>query len=283
MYKEYDKEQLQRLHRAEMTIYKDFAALCRKHGIRFFAIAGTAIGAVRHQGFIPWDDDMDLAMLREDYERFIEIAPAELGDKYEFMGPELEKKYYNLQPAMVRLGTRFITEQAYASGYAPGIFLDLFVYESVPEDETERKAVYAGCRRLQMLYIMRNTRFFRLLHEETRIQNVRNFVSGCIGTVLRLIPHSDELIYRKYRGLAMRAYGKSELYTALCDPGLDIMWVRKEEMFPLQEVPFEDSTIFLIREYDRQLRRHLGDYMQIPPPEKRKNHAPRILEFGDDL
>lgn len=283
MYKEYDSEQLKRLHRAEMTVYKDFAAVCKKYDIRFFAIAGTAIGAVRHQGFIPWDDDMDLAMLREDYERFMKVAPGELSDRYEFMGPDLEKKYYNLQPAMVRLGTKFVTEQAWVSGYSPGIFLDLFIYESVPENEGERKKLFARCRRLQMLYIMRNTRFFRLLHEEKKAQSVRNFVSGCIGTLLRLIPHSDELIYGKYRSLALREYGRSRLYTALCDPGLDIMWVREDEMFPLQEMPFEDSTIYLLREYDRQLRRHLGDYMQIPPPEKRKNHAPRILEFGEDL
>ena len=83
--------------------------------------------------------------------------------------------------------------------------------------------------------------------------------------------------------LAHRADRQSELYTALCDPGLEIMWIRRNEMFPLREVPFEDTTMFLLREYDAQLRRHMGDYRQIPPPEKRTNHAPRILDFGTDL
>lgn len=283
MYQEYRKEDLLHLHRAEMAVYEDFSNVCKKNGIRYFAIAGTAIGAVRHKGFIPWDDDMDLAMLREDYEKFMKVAPAELGGKYEFMGPDLEKKYYNLQPAMVRIGTKFVTEQAYVSGYEPGIFLDLFIYESVPEDEKERKKIYSRCRKLQMLYIIRNTHYFRLLNEKTRAQNFKNFCCGIIGSILRLIPDSDEWIYRKYIRYALAAKGRSTLYTALCDPGLEIMWVREEEMFPLAEVPFENSTMYLLREYDTQLRRHMGDYMQVPPPEKRTNHAPHILDFGEEL
>lgn len=283
MYSEYDKDTLNRLHRAIMTIYRDFAGVCKKYDIPYFAISGTAIGAVRHQGFIPWDDDMDIAMLREDYERFLPAAQRELSEKYEMMGPELPKKYYNLQPALVRLGTKFVTEQAYVSGYEPGIFLDLFVYENIPDDPQERETVLRRCRFWKILYLIRNTHFFRLMHEKSRVQNLKNFISGCIGTVLRLLPDSEARLYKHYRSWSQRYNGKTETYTALCDPGAAIMWVRKDELFPLREVPFEDSTMFLIREYDAQLKRHMGDYMQIPPEEKRTNHAPRVLDFGDEL
>ena len=283
MYAEYRQEELQHLHRAEMTIYKDFASICRKYDIPFFGIAGTAIGAVRHGGFIPWDDDMDLAMLREDYERFAEVMPGETKGKYILMGPDRSEKYYNLQPAMMRLGTKFVTEQAYVSGYEPGIFLDLFIYDCIPEEADARKKMLRACRILTILYIMRNTRYFRLLHEKTAMQNIKNFISGCIGTCLRVIPHSDEKLYAMFMKRVGSCRGKSELYTALSDPGQAIMWVRKDEIFPLKEVPFEDSTMFLIREYDAQLRRHMGEYMQIPPENKRTNHAPQILDFGKEL
>ena len=71
MYGEYESETLEKLHNAELSMLKDFAKLCDDNNIEYFAISGTAIGAVRHKGFIPWDDDIDVALLRKDYERFV--------------------------------------------------------------------------------------------------------------------------------------------------------------------------------------------------------------------
>ena len=73
MYGEYEPETLEKLHRAEAEMFKDFADLCERNKIEYFAISGTAIGAVRHQGFIPWDDDIDVSMPRTDYNRLGEI------------------------------------------------------------------------------------------------------------------------------------------------------------------------------------------------------------------
>ena len=70
--KPYDPEILEKLHKVQIEILNDFAGVCKKHNLPYFAIYGTAIGAVRHKGFIPWDDDIDVAFLREDYERFVE-------------------------------------------------------------------------------------------------------------------------------------------------------------------------------------------------------------------
>lgn len=72
--KPYDPQILKRLHEVQVEILKDFETICKKHHLEYFALYGTAIGAVRHQGFIPWDDDIDVGMLREDYEKFLTIA-----------------------------------------------------------------------------------------------------------------------------------------------------------------------------------------------------------------
>ena len=85
MYGEYEVQVLQKLHNIELMMLKDFNELCEKNNIEYFAISGTAIGAVRHQGFIPWDDDIDLAFLRSDYERFVEAMKSDMKfcEKYE--------------------------------------------------------------------------------------------------------------------------------------------------------------------------------------------------------
>lgn len=73
MYGEYEPQVLEKLHNVELSMLKDFMKLCDDNNIEYFAISGTAIGAVRHHGFIPWDDDIDVALLRKDYERFVKV------------------------------------------------------------------------------------------------------------------------------------------------------------------------------------------------------------------
>ncbi len=279
----YEPSVLDRLHKAELNILKDFQAICEKYDINYFAIAGTAIGVVRHQGFIPWDDDIDLAMLREDYEKFIKYAPLEFGDKYRMMGPDMPNKYYNLQPAMERLGTKFVTENAWASKMEPGIFLDLFIYDNIPDDKEEAAKIIKKCRTYKILYIIRNINHFKLLKGRALKQKIKNVISGFIRLGLRLIPKSDRWLYNKYMHYATMYYGKSNTYTALSDPGSDIMWVKRDEIFPLVDVPFEDTTIKMLNKYETQLKRHMGEYMTIPPEEKRTNHSPLKLEFGEDF
>ena len=89
--KKYDEQQLRKLQLVELEILKDFITICEKYKLPYFATGGTAIGALRHQGFIPWDDDIDVCMLREDYVKFMKVGPKEMGDKYIFMSTETEK------------------------------------------------------------------------------------------------------------------------------------------------------------------------------------------------
>ena len=81
-YKNYNQDILDKLHKVELEILDDFVKICNKNNLTYFLTGGTMLGAVRHNGFIPWDDDIDIGMPRKDYDEFIKIAPKELGNKY---------------------------------------------------------------------------------------------------------------------------------------------------------------------------------------------------------
>lgn len=283
MARQYDPETLKNVQRLSLDIFKDFVAVCEKHGIDYFAISGTAIGAQRHQGFIPWDDDIDIAMLRDDYEKFIAVAPEELGDKYYLMGPEFSHRYYNLKPHMVLKDTVFVTDEAWASGYRPGFFLDLFIYENIPEDEAELKKYARQCKIDTVLWFAYHVHFEKLMYTQHSLAGkVKYLISIVMGSVLRIIPGSEERIWRHYDKLSQKYRGKTNRYSALTDYGMTYMYVDKAEMYPLVDMPFEDTTVKLVREYQTQSARHMGkDYMQVPPEEKRTNHCPRELDFGE--
>ena len=283
MYGEYESETLEKLHNAELSMLKDFAKLCDDNNIGYFAISGTAIGAVRHKGFIPWDDDIDVALLRKDYERFVKAMSKdkEFNEKYELWGPDRLHKYYNLQPTLMIKNTVFINENAYAGGYRPGILMDLFIYDSIPEKGKEADKIIKKCRLYKMLYIIRNVNHFKLLKGKSSIQKVKNIISGFLRILLRIFPKSDEVLYKRFMMYATAYRGKTDRYTCLFDPGSDIMDIHKSKSYPTVKIPFEDMEIRVVKNYDEQLRQHMGNYMEIPPLEKRTNHCPVEVKFGD--
>ena len=168
MYGEYENHILEKLHRIELMILNDFMDLCDKNNIDYFAISGSAIGTLRHKGFIPWDDDIDIAMLRDDYERFVKLMDedSEYSAKYELWGPDREKKYYNFQPTLVLKDTLFVNRCAWAAGYKPGILMDIFIYDKIPEDRNKAEKIIKKCKYLEILYNVRNVNYFKILNKE---------------------------------------------------------------------------------------------------------------------
>lgn len=278
----YDSETLEKVHKINLYIYQDFADLCARHQINYFAISGTAIGALRHQGFIPWDDDIDIAMLRDDYERFVRYAKVELADKYYLMGPEFEHKYYNLKPHLVLKGTTFVTNEAWSAGFKPGFFLDLFIYDTIPVDKGELAKYHRQCKLFTILWFAYHVHFEKLLDTQDTLMGKSKYVASyLIGNALRLIPGSEKWIWEKYDALSKKYRGKTKRYSALTDYGMTYMYVDEDELYPLVDMPFENTSVKLVHEYEKQVCRHMGsNYMELPPVEKRTNHFPKELDFG---
>lgn len=276
MYYEYDPDTIQELHEIQANMIKDFHDLCTRHEIPYFAIGGTLLGAIRHKDFIPWDDDVDLGMLREDYNRFLDIATEEYSDKYTLWTPERKNMYCTFVPKFALNNSKFITAFASNAGICDmGIFLDIFVFENVEPDKLKRKIRQVTFTKFLHIEATGRRRF-AVGHGLTRI--IKLLIKYCLHLFVRLFHITPEKTNARY---LKQTISKKETGFVTCfgDETTKNALTQKKELFPIQEVPFGKGTICIPHNWDVLLTQSYGDYMQLPPEEYRENHAPALLQF----
>ena len=140
-YREYDTEILNRIKDVEKQILCKYIEICEKYHLRYFVAFGTLLGTARHKGFIPWDDDIDVGMPREDYERFLQIAQKECGEEYFLQTVDTDPEYH-LYFAKLRMNrTRFVENSLQKAGSVTGFYIDIFPYDEISDDEEEMVTV----------------------------------------------------------------------------------------------------------------------------------------------
>ena len=139
MYKQYDKDVLKKLQNVQLEILSDFIDICEKNNLDYFLVFGTALGAVRHKGFIPWDDDVDVGMLREDYNKFLEIAKTQLSNKYEILTPLTNKEYACSVTHFEKKNTSFIPETSKDLKCNMGINIDIFAFDNIADEKNLKR------------------------------------------------------------------------------------------------------------------------------------------------
>lgn len=284
----YDEETLKHLQRVELEMLKIFDDICMKHEIKYFVGFGTAIGAIRHQGFIPWDDDIDICMMRDEYRKLHDV-PIDEWCGLELSEPLDDYEAHTLiYPQIYKPGTIFETEyhnryDEYKDGRnvtKHPIWLDVFLFDRVdsPEqiEKKKKRAFY-----LQKLFYYSKSRI-RVLHEDSWGRKVSCFGKRLIHDVLNLQKNPSKNIYDSY----IKHVGGSngEYVTSFDLERLEQMTLcceKYSDMFPTVRVPFEDMEVSIQKNYDAALTKQYGDYMSMPPVEKRYNHPPKILDFGD--
>lgn len=118
---------LRRLQETELEILKAFASFCDEHDLEWFIDSGTVLGALRHGGFIPWDDDIDVGMLREDYDRFLRLASQSFVEGYSVHTPDNTEGFAGMFAKVYKDGTLFETRETRDAGLKQGIFIDIFL------------------------------------------------------------------------------------------------------------------------------------------------------------
>ena len=272
-----------KLQEIQKEIYLDFQELCKRHDIPFFVSGGTAIGTIRHKGFIPWDDDIDVCMLRSDYNKAVYYIRKELYDKYTVYDCSTQRGHVLTFSKLCKNGTK-IQEETYAdTNNITGIFIDLFPYDKTTSNSKLRKKQIHKTwlwARMMVLSVYKHPRFpDELKGLKLKFAKIICVVAHYMFKILHL---NKEFFYKKYLKEATK-YNKSEeqLY-------IDFSYIHPEKVmctydmiFPLKEMPFEDITVQMLNNADKYLTSQYGDYMKIPPIEKRITHNPGYVDFGD--
>ncbi len=280
-YKEYDAETLKRIQQMELEILRDFQKLCARHGIDYFAGGGTAIGAIRHKGMIPWDDDIDINLLRKDYNRFIEYAKTEYSDKYLIVNAEENPEYPLMTTRWVRRGTKFKEESLKDLDIDLGIFLDIYCFDNVPDNEFLRKLHGWTVWLLNKLMILKVVKRPVLYFGGIKAKAAYVICAG-VHLILNILPISNRFLYRIVKKELLR-YNRTptKRVAYFFDPTPFSSMIDVRDIKPTCEVHFEEGHIKVAHHVDKYLRTRFGNYMELPPEEKRHNHPPYILDLGE--
>lgn len=252
---------LQQLHTVLFEILCEFDRICRKHHIQYFLDSGTALGAVRHGGFIPWDDDIDVGMLRHEYEKFLIVAQNELSDKFFLLSPESDSAYMKYHAKLVKRNTIF-PEKGTDNLKHRGIYIDIFPFDKVSEDSMTRKNV------IRKVLLVRN--FIRLKRTNN---NGDGFSLKILCFLLKIIPLR---LLESYQKKLWNHYNHTSSKYVTCY--FYKMLVGRDLYFPISamspsiETNFEGRTFMIMNGYNKYLKIMYNDYMQLPPEDKRTCH-----------
>lgn len=249
---------LKSLQQTELKILKDIVKFCDKNKIRYCLSSGTLLGAVRHQGFIPWDDDVDISMPRQDFERFLSLAD-QLPEPYICQATRFDPNYPSPIVKVRKKGT-IMREPIYKDlNIEHGVWVDIFPLDRVSSVEKLRKRAHEiGLLTTAIGYKIGVYRPYKL---RTRIVC---FLLGLLG-----VKKMDE-----WRTKVMRADEKknsNKLTNFASNLGYRNLLFDDLVYFPLKKLRFEDEEFYVPADWDKWLTSAYGDYMTLPPKEQQVN------------
>ena len=266
----YRDEVLKHLKNIELDMLVDFMNFCDKYEINYFIFAGSLIGAVRHHGFIPWDDEIDVGILREDYEKFLEYFEKYGNhEKYELVNWhtlfDIDEKYYNNMSFVCLKNTSLYPN------YRIGIYLDLAVLDYAPNGKFKR---FLYSKRMQFTTLAAT--IFRDTYSNENTQRIGHFLRF-LFKIFHITPNFMAKVFSNQVSKC-----DSENCTSISDPSFYYdKFFPKEYFNEFIDVEFEHLNVKIPKEYDKILRIIYGDYMQLPPEEERVNHNGSEIDFGE--
>lgn len=262
------ENELRAVQLIELEMLVEVDRICRKCNIQYCISAGTMLGAVRHGGFIPWDDDADVAFLRPEYEKFRVACETQLDqERFYFQDYRNTKGYRWGYGKLRRKGTEFVRLKQEFMPYEQGIFIDIMPYDNVPDNYFFRVANNFQC------FLYRKTFWAAVARKnETGIKRI-------IFELLYRIP--EEKLYRSYDRFISKCNKKLTKRIrifAFPVPGKQFGYLRSS-FENLTEIEFEGVMLMGMKDYESYLHYKYGDYMVLPSVEKRKVHPVSKLKL----
>ena len=242
----------------ELNLVREFDRICKKYGLTYFMSYGTLLGAVRHQGFIPWDDDIDLMMPRPDYDRLKKVIVGELPPYYFFQDLYTDKRFV-LGMSKLRDSRTSAIQYPEVKDIHQGIFIDIDALDAASDGSPGEEEILA----------MQGEIWATVYNPDGIIEGIRQGAKSYLPTkdLLALVALPREERLRQFEAIAAERYGSSSrvnmLVSAIC--GNSVSWER-QWFNGMVELPFETLRLPAPAAYDEILSRHYGDYHVFPEP-----------------
>lgn len=280
------QNELNTLHYCLRAILKDVIYVCEKYNLSYTLGGGSVLGAVRHHGFIPWDDDLDINMPRGDYERFKEIFEKELSDLYELRAPNSVYGPSTLFVKLYKKNTTYRQQFSYAENEPDSIWVDIFPFDYAPENNLKRflKGKMSKCLSYvfesKYIYEHRNkatdSYYKKYYGSKKFIYTIRMLVAKCTPISYHtLYDFFDKFVQQKKRSKILTCASGRKSYLGEC---VDYRYFLEAE-----DGIFEGIKVKLPYHYQDYLRALYGDYMQLPPVEKREHHMTTCFQIEDGV
>ena len=271
----YTEQELKEIQRIELESLDVLSNVCRKLGIVFFLYGGSMLGAVKYGGFVPWDDDLDIALMREDYEKLLSEGPALLPEGYELQEPRINKRTPYPYMKFRRTNTTMVEYLCRNVKINHGVYFDIYPIDNLPDDDAEVSKHQEQLLKLTRILLRRQTASLSRPQKGWR-SIIKKLVLFAMNIVSRMIPHSFltkkmNFIMTKYNHVNTKRQG-------------NYFFPRPvnyyDGVLPPVEVIFEGRKMLLPSGYKVNLQNRYGDITKDLPEEDRVGHRPYLLDLN---
>ena len=271
--KRYDDETLKHLQQVELKILKYFIKICEEHNLTYYIYGGSLLGTIRHGGFIPWDDDIDVIMFRQDFEKLNEIMEKDIDEKYRFINVLNEKTYHYTFGRLMLKNTVFDEWWADQVDFTQNIYIDIFILDNIPNNKFKR-----FIHKWKSFILNQLTQYSLIKFDNA--SKFKKIIQQIVYYLIKIMPISPYTIKKKCVNSFSRY--EHEDCDEVCDfPAICQMPVYyKTDWLPPKKAKFEDLEVNIPNNPDKILTRTYGDYMKLPPKDKRFRPAPEKIDFG---